>query len=270
MVGIMDAFRGAIGLGSANPAEDQRRAAEGMRTEPTISPHVNNNPTVPNDKTPQSDGSNPAIPAAGKGEESPLANYKDLYTKKEGAPTTPTAVPQFNLDVGKLAEHTKGMDFTKSMDPEMVTKAMSGDTTAFANVLNAAVQQGFQQSTVLTANLVQQALTSQANKYETSVIPELMRKFTTEAGIREKAPTLANPAVAPLVRQAEEQFRQQYPQASAQEITDYTTKYMTDISKSILESQGLQVTAAPDQATLRKQAQQAGDGDWSIFFSQPS
>lgn len=227
------------------------------------------NSAVPNNNTAQSDGTGvAAIPAAGKGEASPLENYKDLFKiddSKKGV--LPGLAPTFTIDNAKIAASAKSIDFTKAIDPTALANASKGDATALATVINAAAQAGFAQATTTAATIMQQAMQQQEKTFRETVMPDILRRNEISTTLRSGNPLADNPAAAPIIKMVEAQLTQQYPNASAAEITKHAQDYFTEFASTVVKQNGGSVISATD--LKQSMAQQSQEVDWEKLLSTP-
>lgn len=227
------------------------------------------NPTVPSGTTPQSDGSLGAIPAAGTGEKSPLADYADLWKIDPKTPVAKTLTPQFNLDQAKINEAAAKIDFTQGLDPAELTKASKGDQAALAGIINKAAQAGFATALQANGSLLKQALTEQEKVFRESVMPDILRKHEISTGLRNENPLFANPAAAPMLTMLENQFAIKYPTASPQEITEHAKAYFSEFATQLITGAGGQVLPKATVAQNAGRALERADVDWEALLSPP-
>ena len=212
-------------------------------------------------------------------ETSPLEPYTDLWkdepqNKDGGNSNTPTPTPtpaQTNTDPD-FSAFAKKVDFSRvlSQNPELVAKALGGDTNAFGQVLNAVTQAVF-------ATALKSTHTMMAKREKTirdSIIGELPQHFKSlsvqNSGY--KNPAFKHPAMKPLVDAAKQQFLQKFPEATTAEIDDHVENYM----KATFEAAGFKAPAggktSEDEAidvttnVGKMQAQAAGVFDWNEAY----
>lgn len=215
----------------------------------TTAQHVANNSTVPTGQANEVVGNNaPAAFGTGaKGDESPLANYADLWKvdpKNPGGIANP--VPVFNLDPAKLNEAAAQIDFTQNISAELIDKAAKGDATALGEVIKQAGRAGFTQSAVTTGTIVKDALEKLSKNYDEHVIPEILRRHTASTALRaDENPIFTNPATAPMLKMLEKQIMDKNPTASPQEITAHAKEYLLGFVREAAPGMGMVVTAKP-------------------------
>jgi hypothetical protein len=221
------------------------------------------NPTVPSAATPQSDGKGPgAFPAAGAGDKSPLDGFQELWKiDPANKSQLPDLVQKFNMDPAKLAEVASKVDFSKAVNPELAAKALSGDATAFAQVLSAVAQNSLVQST----NVAGRMMETQQTKFVEALqahIPNILKQHSTTAAVQDSSAVFQNPAVSPVVTALQTQILAKNPNATPQEVSQQVSAYMTGLAEALITGSGRVITDAPTaQAGGRKKEQ-----DWSQYF----
>lgn len=205
-------------------------------------PTVAGNTTVPNKETIQSDGTGPkAIPAAGKGDESPLAGYEKLWEHAETDGKPISLVVPLEADPAKLLAAAKTVDFTKAMNPELLEKASKGDSAALGQLVNEAAQTGYAQSALATTKIVEAALAKQADIFKTSVMPAILRNHNIGNELGDN-PLFDNPAVKPLLDGLKNQLSIKYKDATPTQIKQHAEKILTELATAHLTSTGKTIT----------------------------
>lgn len=219
------------------------------------------NPSVPSVATPQSTGSTTAIPAAGQGDASPLANFGDLWKADPNAnQQTPSTNPAFNLDHKQLWDASQKINFTQHIPEDLMTKAMSGDRAAFGEVLNKVAQFGFANAASASGELVKQSLGSAQTSLEQTILPNALRNQEVSRALDQANPIFADPAVAPMLGMLKQQLQTKYPTASPEQIAKTATEYLTGMSQKI-------TGVAPGQPQqTRSGYQQPVEQDWGKYF----
>ena len=222
------------------------------------------NPTVPGASTAQNTtGTGPAaIPAAGTGEQSPLAGYQDLWQIDATKAAPPVNwKPDIKTDPVKLAAAAKSLDFTSSIPAEVMTAAGKGDVTALAAVINHAGRMGFERATETNAGIVNEALEKQAKIYKDEVIPAVLRDYTIGQALRDDNPLYQDPAAAPMLSMVESQLKTKYPTASPAEITTKAKEYVSGFAQVVAKNSGMEMVK-PAVVPANKQ-----ETNWDKYFS---
>lgn len=248
---LMDIFAGFRG-GSSTASQ---AAAPGAQT---------SNPTVPGTPAPgsvQQGQSVAAIPNPGTGEASPLDNYKDLFDNKGTVTAAPTLTPSINIDPSKIMESAKGLDFSKSLDPTMMSNALKGDSVAMGNLLNQVAQNTFAQSAAATLTIVQKAMTEQESNFNKTVMPDILRREAIRSEVRSENPLYQNPAVIPLLETLERGLLAKFPTASPQEIKTHARTYFSELAESVVKADGGTVMRK-ESGNVSPTSQKATETDW--------
>lgn len=233
-------------------------------------PSANSNTTVPSDSTIKSDGKLAAIPAAGEGDASPLAGFKDLWKTPDpkDVKAAPSLVPDYKVDPKALAAAAANIDFTKTISPETLAAAAKGnDAAALAKLVSEVAQAAVVHSAGTTVNIVQDALTRQEKVFRESVMPAILKQHNTRNEIRDGNPLLDNPAVAPMFSAIEAQLLAKNPNSSPTEIKAMATDYFENFATEILKNSGKVISDAPandGKSSSRKAT------DWSSYFDTPA
>lgn len=234
----------------------------------SVSPTTN--ATVPTTATQQSDGTGPlAIPAAGKGEASPLSEYTKIWeTPANPAATAATLASSMTADPEKMLAAARTIDFTKGMDPTMLEAASKGDAGALANLINGAAQNAYAQGAQATVAISKRMLEEQATNFSTKYAPAMLRDASISSAVEKAIPLSQDPAAAPIVAALRTQLSATFPTASADEVTAHVENYLQDFSRRAVESKGGRVTTAADLAVTaaRNPLARGEDTDWSKFF----
>lgn len=208
------------------------------------------NSTVPGPGTNiLSDGSVKAIPAVSTGNESPMAEYKDLFVNDPAKPVVgiPSPMPSFALQPDKLSAASSGIDFTASITAAEVAEVFPGVPEAAARtILNKMGAKNFEATFTAGTRTMEEAMSRQSRDLTDKTIPEVIRRQAI-ASLNGEQPLKINPATAPVFSMLENQFAGKYPNASAAEIAAHTQKYMEGMMGEVATSTGKQVTAIPKQ-----------------------
>lgn len=261
---VADVFRGFI-EGSAPPPQRIQIVPGSTNLEQAAVPTNGTltNTTVPNDKTPQSDGSLPAIPKAGEGDKSPLANFEKLFTVEKSDVAQTSLKPNFKLDQKEIMANAKNIDFAGNVSQAAKDAATKGD---YSLMINESGQFGFANAAMLTGTMLENALAKMTDTFEKQVLPERLKQHDIRNQLGAANPMFDNPAVRPLINMVENQFRTKNPTASATEITNLAKQYVTEMSEAVLSNSGKVVTDKPSEKTTGPGAVKQ-DTDWGAYFS---
>lgn len=187
---------------------------------------------------------------------SPMDNFVSLWE--------PTATPEVDrtlpanmfsgVDPTKMLEAARKVDFAKSISPEILAKITAGGpeaAAAFAAALNDVGQQSYAQSSFAATKIVESAL-KQFNEGLDNRLPQAIKNQTVSESIRQSNPALAHPAAAPILNALQAQFSVKYPNASAAELQEMASKYLS----------GFAELASPKAPAPKPNKSE----DWETFF----
>ncbi|CAN5950080.1 unnamed protein product [Sphagnum jensenii] len=240
-MGIMDIFRTAKPNTAVAPAPNTP---------------AGQNPTIPNDS------SNPIKQP--DNQQSTLQNFDKLWDKVDSPTPTPSMIPALNIDLGKLREGAKNLNFMDGIPQDLIQKAISGDAASFSEVINQAVQLGFAQSAAASAEITRQSLTSAQTALKDSVLPSAIRETQISAEMAAQNPVFSDPSVAPMLEMMKGQFAAKYPTASPQEVAAAAKEYLSQFAGKIVSGNGGSIITQQQQAAKNQGAR--GETDWSTFF----
>lgn len=231
MPGILGSAMEAI-FGNASSGTPNAAAVKQGVADPNAVRSDNQNPgNAGATKVGQDDKGNlPTGEKAPKGDESPLAEYEDLFTieSKKPADSEP-----FTFDEKKFGEAVGGIDFTKGINPELTAKALGGDAQALSELLNGALRNSFKMSGSLTTRLVKEALTKQRDQLR-SELPGSVSSHQTQQAMIAENPELNSPLLKPLLSTIETKLRDKFPEASDAEVQAHAKKVMTGMAERIV------------------------------------
>lgn len=149
----------------------------------------------------------PQAPAQ-QAEKQPAANPWD---------TSPEALTKNfgNIDVGQFVK------------PETVTAALSGDHTAFMEVLNNAAKIGAMSAYQASMNNSKQGVELSATNLQQQ-LPEQMKHFTLDDNLGQD-PVLSAPHLQPVVKLVKNSILATYPKATAADIKEGVLVYLQDL-----------------------------------------
>lgn len=261
MASVMEMFRNVI-----NPGAGAAPAVVAVSAAPKEPASVTANTLVPSSATPQSDGSVKAIPAAGEGDASPLDGYKDFWQAPDPktAKNPASLVPTFSFDPKAIQAEAAKLNFTSSVDPELMKKATGGDQEALLQIVNQASQGAFAAAMGTSAKLVEAAMTKQTKAFHESVMPDILRRNSINTELREEIPLFENPAVAPLLKSVETQLATRYTTATPAEITAKAKDFLKDFATEVLIQQGKVVSEKPAVTAAAKRGKTT---DWDAYMN---
>lgn len=173
-----------------------------------------------------------------KGTGSPLDAFTDFFTIKDNKgnqPADPFATPFFNLDPKKLGEAVSKMDFTRTVNPELVTKVFSGNPQeagpALMEILNSVGRGAFAAAMQANTGMVERGFGNFRQRYD-SVLEGRFRDFQVNS-TQSSNPALKHPAAQPVLAAIKQMFASQNPNLPASEVQSKAEDYFLAMSKAI-------------------------------------
>lgn len=267
---LANVMRGFLG---GNPAPTAPVSGESMPVGNTnLAPLGSSNPGAFNNGTNLADLTGPAgeniVVSAGSIKTEPasksvmeqLDGLWQIDPAEKGA--LPSAVPNLSIDPNKLAEAVSRMNFTSSLTPDLMQKALSGDQAAFSQAINQAAQTAFAQSLQAASKMTEHALAQQAVSFK-ALLPNEVKKMQIGDSLTLENPVFANPTIQPFVTMLRDQLAVKYPAATGAELTGMAKGLFSELAAEIQK---------PEQAAQQKTKQQTSAAadkgvDWDNFFA---
>lgn len=245
--------------GDANPAGNQIDPTRNVQPSQQQVPSNSIN-TPPNIRTQQSQQTDPngLIPENGdKGDQSPLANYADLWqpVKTDDANQNLQNQEQ-EFDPAKMMEAAGKVDFTKVLNADDLQKIRAGGddaVQALLSSLNKTAQTVFGQSTIVAAKLIDQRVSAARDEFAAK-IPGLVKKQNLQENFADN-PAFNNPALQPVVQAVTAQMQEKFPKASVKEIDTMVKEYLTGAAQMITP-----------QTKTKSKADTSNDTDWESYL----
>jgi hypothetical protein len=204
------------------------------------------------ENTPNADDPNKSANPA-----SPLDRFEKLWEPKKVDANNPDVASSFaNVDPKKVVEMANGVNFSANITPETMQAIAAGGeeaVKAFATALNSVGSTVFAQNTVLTSKMIAQALEQQRNEM-TKQLPGMMKRESLATDLS-SIPILNHPAAAPLKTALTNQFAQQFPDASQQELAKMASDYLQALGSGL----------APQKEETETSSKKK-EPDWSSFL----
>ena len=198
----------------------------------------------PNAVAPTGDPAAPAAAPVTPVDNSPLAEYKDIWetVSTEGEPN---ANPQA-LDPAKLQETINKSDFSSVISPENMAAITAGGeeaTKAVASSMNQVAQHVMQNSILASNKMIEQAIDG-VNKAWESKLPQLLKQQNLNESLSDSNPIFKNPAVKPIMDATQAQLAAKFPNATVAELTTMTQEYIKAMGEQFAPKP---VTANPSE-----------------------
>ncbi len=183
-------------------------------------------------------------------ETNPLDAYKSLHDN-EGVQEE--AAPSFNIDTEALQNISGKLNFIKDVNPELLSKASSGDAQAMITLINVTAQQAYQAALKHTTTLTDEHLSRTAEH----------RKKEIQSGVRESliqqeistVPNATHPVVQQELARIARDFARRSPEASPAQIKAQAIQYFNDVHNAV---------AGPKQPDPKKASEV---DDWESFLT---
>jgi len=191
---------------------------------------------------------------------SPLDAYAVLWqnqpTQAQADPLSAEVVPMGAEQLQALQQRVNSVNFLSGVKPEAVTAALSGDATAFASVINSAVQQAMMQAVRVNGAMLNAGL-NQRTQDIMKALPSNVHQALTSSQLRQELPIFNNPAAAPLLSALEQNLALNQP--------GITPAQAAQIAKSYLQEFAAEISGNKTGAAGSSTSTPAGI-DWSKMF----
>lgn len=196
---------------------------------------------------------------------SPLDKYKSLADNKnkqqpagDGAKGEKPAAAKSILDASHedFSKVMESQQLVKELDPELYKQALSGDQRAFEKILADATRSAASTAVYMATQVTKQGINSNLENFR-GEIPGMFKEQQFGNMFNDKKDIFSNPVLKPMVSSAQSMFRQQYPDATPQEIEEYTREYLKDAA--------LAMSGSGEQSPEQKQQEEQGSNLAQFF-----
>lgn len=160
-----------------------------------------------------------------------------------------------NMDPNSIQQQVGKMDFMGSADPAAVQKLMSGDMSAFPDVINSALRQVFSNNLQMTQGMVEHGVKT-GNERISSSFDSRVRDFQLR-NQNSQNPALQHPVGKSLMKTLTSQIAKSNPTMSPEEVSQQGEKFFMEFAKMVLQ---------PEQQAAQQQAESSGP-NWEAFLS---
>jgi hypothetical protein len=195
---------------------------------------------------------------------SPLDSFQELFkvddTKQPAK--NPLAEKLMELDPSKFSQAVSKMDFTRTLNQELVSKALQGDASAFNQALNQALQGTFATVVQMMVGINEAAFRKNNDRFE-SVLGNRFRDFQINFSKPENK-ALQHPAAQPVLAAMRKHIADLNPELSPSDVSRKAEDYF------------LAMGAAMSEVTKATQDTKAAGGggnsapDWTKFLEEGS
>ncbi len=193
----------------------------------------------------------PPTPPAG-GPQNPLDAFTTMFQPKAADPNAPKPVTLQDpiltpLDPAAFRAEVGKANFASGIPAETMQKAMSGDTTAFADAINHAAREAFAAAAQLSHSLSDHSARTAAERLNSTLDGRLRTLQIRNQTTSNEA--LAHPAVAPMLNAVKTQIAMSNPQLSPDQVQAQAETYFTQMADVLTapKRQAAQAAATPAQ-----------------------
>lgn len=230
------------------PVQPTNNQQPNQQSQPSVGNTSNNNPSGITDGQANPKG-NPANDT--QQVENPLDQFKGMF---DNTNTNTERAPSFILPQDKINDVASKLNFTQSVPPELMQKAMSGDAQAMMDVMNVVGQQAYARSLEHTTTLSDNYMNSRLD-FEGKSLGSKVKEHLTSAELSTKTPGFDNPVVKAQLSSTAKELARMYPDATPAEIAQKARDYITTLANSINPTN----TEAAEQA-------KASETNWDDYF----
>lgn len=250
---------------AAGPAPAQQQQSTGNNQQNNQQSSQQNEPgnRPPNGATlPGANSGNPGDPnntnTQQQGAKSPLDVYSKMFDNKG---TTGDGPPAFVLDPKTLDGIVKDLDFTKGIDPAVMTRATQGDSAALMEIIQGVSRNSYKAAIehggVLTDKFVGAREAHSSKGFSGKVRQELVTNQ-----LASNTPSFQHPVVRQQLTEIAQRLQAQNPDATAKEIGDMSVKYLQDLVDAIRQPEDKQ------KQSTQQQTGERGEEFWNDYFEQ--
>ena len=237
---------------------DTVSAALGFSTDPLPPSNPNPNPSEKNmnfapppkasaQSTPPAGNSNPPAPAPKAPD--PIDIFGKMF---DNTPST-DAPPAFTLDPAQLSTVANGQDFLRGVDPELLNKANSGDSTAVMQVMQQVSRNTYQAALLHNSKLTESFVGAREGFTAKGLGTKIRGELTVNA--LTGTPNFQNPGVRKLLVNIAQTLEKDHPDASPEQIATMARQAVTEAAQAVNPNGGQPSEPQGKQPT-----------DWDNFF----
>ena len=272
MASLMDLFRsGGTAQPQAQGATQQGQQGQQPQAQaPANAPatQFNQGPGATNTATKQTEGTAPngTVPAEGTNAgmpTSPLDKFKDIWQNDPNSSASSQSL--FNVDMAKLMESSRKMDFTKQLNPEIIKKIAAGgeeSVAAFSQAMNELAQGLYAQSAFASTKISEEAVRLAEQKFQQQ-LPAFFKKQQSKESLSSQNAIYTHPSAQPLVEALQTQLAGKFPNASAKELADLTKEYLSGFAQSVTG----QPTGDSSTGNPKGSGNRGSSVDWMDFMA---
>jgi len=197
---------------------------------------------------------------AGNGSEAdPFAKYANMFNNTN---TEADAPPAFNLDSKVLGEIAGKQDFMQGIDPELMTRATSGDTSALIEIMHSVSRNAYKTS-LEHSGLLTDKFVGAREAHSSKGFGKRVKGELTQAALA-NTPNFKNPVVRQQLSEVASRLQQQHPDAAPEEIADMAKDYITQLAGALNPNAA---DRSGKQSGNGNNAEERGEEYWNDYFS---
>ena len=185
-------------------------------------------------------------------ETNPLDSFSKMWDNPGSEADTP---PAYALDPKVLTDIAGKQDFMQGIDPELMTKAQSGDVQSMFQVMQA-MSRGVYARSLEHGGMLTDKFVGAREAHSGKGLGGRVRKELTEHALSD-TPNYQHPVVRKQLNQVAEQLQRQHPDASPKEIANMAKSYITELASAL--------NPKDETATKQKPGAQT-ETDWDKYW----
>lgn len=193
------------------------------------------------------------MPGSSQTPPNPLDAYAKIFEPAKDAPETP---PTFSIDPKTLNDVSGSLDFTKSVNPELMQKAMTGDAQSMIQMMNMVGQQAYQAALSHSSSLTDRFVGARSEFDKKQIGSGVKKELTSQA--LSSIPNYSHPVVRNQLNMLAGQIAAANPEYAPEQVAQTAQKMLQDLASAI----------SPQQQ--QEDSQQSKETDWVSYLTKPS
>lgn len=243
-------------------SQNQQNNQQGQNNQQTQQPNEpgnrpSNAATLPsNNSGGQGNGNDPnANPQQNK---NTLDIYSSMFDNKNSSGDTP---PTFAIDPKQMDNIVQGLDFTKGIDPAVMTRATQGDANALLEIIHGVGRNSYR-AAIEHGGVLTDKFVGAREQYSGKSFSSKVRKELVTNQLASNTPNFQHPVVRQQLTEIAQRFQTQHPDATAKEIGDMSVQYLQDLMDAIRPPENKQ------QQNSQQNSEERGEEFWNDYFSE--
>lgn len=144
-------------------------------------------------------------------------------------PQTPPSVFDSNID--QFRTLAQNQNYAAGVTQEKLQAVLQGDVNALMDMLNDVGRNAFANASFASSQIAKSGFNSQLEQFQSTTLPQVLTDNNHRQALQTNGnEILKHPAVAPLVESQTQALRNQFPNASPQEIQDKVMEFFTSFA----------------------------------------